>query len=128
MQMPRPEILKEQYDEAKDLRSRVLEVHTLFTDLVYTNERIVGENVTQTRGTGDYISRLEDTPEVMRTRLRAAIYVKAFNQMYQFYHKLGHRPKLQRLDNEISTDLELFLAQHSVGQLSRYGITFPLIA
>jgi hypothetical protein len=66
-------ILKEQYDEAKDLRSRVLEVHTLFTDLVYTNERIVGENVTQTRGTGDYISRLDDTPEVMRTRLRAAI-------------------------------------------------------
>jgi hypothetical protein len=50
-----------------------MKLKTLFTDLVYTNERIVGENVTQTRGTGDYISRLDNNPEVMRTRLRAAI-------------------------------------------------------
>jgi hypothetical protein len=36
-------------------------------------------------------------------------YVRAYKLMYDYYRRWGHRPTIQRLDNETSTDLELFL-------------------
>ena len=36
-------------------------------------------------------------------------YVRAYKLMYDYYDQYGHKPTIQRLDNESSTDLETFL-------------------
>ena len=46
--------------------------------------------------------------QLLKSRSKAE-YVRAYKAMYAYYEQYGHKPTIQRLDNESSTDLETFL-------------------
>jgi hypothetical protein len=51
--------------------------------------------------------------ELLKDRTKGE-YIRAYKQMYAYFKMYGHTPTIQRLDNESSTELELFLRELEV--------------